>query len=99
MAIIKKSEFKQMNETQLTNKLAELQKEMMKLRSQVATHTTLENPGRVYTVRKTIARIHTRLNEKKKAPEAKEQKQKTEKKEEKSQSSKTTKKEVVKKNQ
>ena len=65
MALIKKSEFNQMNGQQLTEKLSELQKELMKLRAQIATHTTLENPGRVKSVRKMIARIYTKLNQKK----------------------------------
>jgi large subunit ribosomal protein L29 len=67
MAIIKKSEFNQMNEQQLTEKVSELQKELMKLRAQISTHTTLENPGRVKSVRKMIARIYTKLNQKKSA--------------------------------
>jgi len=72
MAIIKKSEFKQMNEAQLKNKLEELKKEMVKIRAQISMHTALENPGRVKAVRKTIARIHTSLKMKRTAqPEKK----------------------------
>lgn len=61
MAIIKKSELKQMKEPQLKEKLIELKKEMMKINSQRAVGTVPENPGRVKEVRKTIARILTKL--------------------------------------
>ena len=40
-------------------KLQELDKELMKLRSQVASGTVPRNPGRIKTIKKTIARIHT----------------------------------------
>ena len=43
----------------LENRLAELSKELMKLRSQVASGTVPKNPGRIRVVKKTIARIHT----------------------------------------
>ncbi len=72
-----------MNETQLKSKLTELQTEMIKLRAQISTHTTLENPGRVKAVRKTIARIYTRLTEKKKEDKKETEKPKEVKKEEK----------------
>ena len=62
MAVIKKSEFKQMDEKQLKDKLADLKKEMMKLNAQRSTGTTLENPGRIRAVKKTIARIYTALS-------------------------------------
>lgn len=69
MSIIKKSEFKQMNEAQLGSRLDELHKELLKLNTQLSTHTTPENPGRVRLVKKTIARIlmlrHARKLEKK----------------------------------
>ena len=63
MSLIKKNEFKQMNEQQLQGKLIELEKELMKLNGQRAMHTAIENPGRVKLIRKTRARIYTRLNE------------------------------------
>lgn len=63
MAIIRKNELRQMKETQLKEKLVELNKELMKARAQIATHTTPENPGRIKEIRKTIARIHTILNQ------------------------------------
>lgn len=51
-----------MNERQLNGKLVELEKELLKLNGQRAMHTTLENPGKVKLIRKTKARILTRLN-------------------------------------
>lgn len=40
-------------------KLQELDRELMKLRSQVASGTVPRNPGRIKIIKKTIARIHT----------------------------------------
>ncbi|MDP1694157.1 MAG: 50S ribosomal protein L29, partial [Candidatus Woesearchaeota archaeon] len=62
MSLIKKNELKQMNEQQLNGKLVELEKELLKLNGQRAMHTTLENPGKVKLIRKTKARILTRLS-------------------------------------
>jgi large subunit ribosomal protein L29 len=81
MAILTKNDFKQMNETQLNEKLLDLRKELMKINTQISTGTTPENPGRVREVRKTIARVLTVLNLKKSKPEVKVEK-KEEKKEE-----------------
>ena len=75
MAIISKNDFKQLNETQLGEKLSDLKKELMKIKTQISTGTVPENPGRVSEVKKTIARIITVLSLK--------NKQKLEKKEEK----------------
>ncbi len=65
MAIISKSDFKQMNETQLNEKLSDLKKELMKINTQISTGTVPENPGRVSEVKKTISRIITALSMKK----------------------------------
>ncbi|MDP4012764.1 MAG: 50S ribosomal protein L29 [Candidatus Nanoarchaeia archaeon] len=64
MAIIKKSEFENMNEQTLQEKLIDLKKELMKFNSQRYSGTPPENPGRVREVRKTIARIYTKLSQK-----------------------------------
>lgn len=66
MPILTKSDIKQMNEAQLNEKLADLKKELMKINTQISTGTTPENPGKVRAVKKTIARIITSLNFKKK---------------------------------
>ena len=47
------------------NKIIELKKDLMKLNAQVATGTTPENPGRIRSIKKTLAKINTLLNEKK----------------------------------
>ncbi len=80
-----------MNEQQLNGKLIELEKELLKLNGQRAMHTTLENPGKVKLIRKTKARIFTRLNEMKLQAVNKkpiEKQKETKKQEAKSQSSK-----------
>jgi large subunit ribosomal protein L29 len=59
MALIKKQELKQMSEAQLSSKIVELKKEMVKLNAQRATGTTLENPGKVKQIKKMIAKLHT----------------------------------------
>ena len=65
MAIIKKSELKNLTEKQAEEKKRELQKELMKLRAQISTGTAPENPGRVKAIRKTIVRLIQKENEKK----------------------------------
>lgn len=52
-------ELGKLKEDALGNRLSELNKELMKLRSQVASGTVPKNPGRIRVIRKTIARIHT----------------------------------------
>ncbi len=59
MAIIKKNELKVMDLKQRKERLKTLRNELIKLRSQVATRTRPENPGKIKAIRKTIARIHT----------------------------------------
>jgi len=46
------------------NKLIELKKELMQAQSQVATGTSLKNPGKIKSIKKTIARIYTLVNQK-----------------------------------
>ena len=62
MAIIKKSEFKQMTEPNIKERLNELKKELMKYNAQISTGKVTENPGRVRLIKKTIARLNTLLN-------------------------------------
>jgi large subunit ribosomal protein L29 len=64
MAIIRKSEIKQMNRTALQEKLLDLKKELIKLNAQIAIGTLPENPGRVREVKRTIAKIKTFLKQK-----------------------------------
>ena len=63
MALIRKKELQQMKEPDLKAKLIELKKELVKLNAKVAVGTIPESPGKLKLVKKTIARINTRLNE------------------------------------
>lgn len=81
MAIIKKNEFAQMNEKTLNDKLLEMKKELMKYNSQRSSGTPPENPGRVSEVKRTIARIYTKLSQKKEAPKVEPKKETKVKKE------------------
>jgi len=62
---MKKRELKAMSETDLKKNMKELQKELMKLRAQVARGTPPENPGKIRAIRRNIARILTFLHMKK----------------------------------
>ena len=65
MAIIRKNELKQMNESQINERLIALKKELMRYNAQIAVGTTPENPGRVRELKKTIARLLTILHQNK----------------------------------
>lgn len=71
MAIIKKSEFKNLNETQLNERLIHLRKELVKLNAQRAIGTTLESPGKIKAIKRMIAKINTILNQGIKSKEVK----------------------------
>ena len=68
MSLIKKNELKQLNEPQINQKLFDLKKELLKLNSQRAMGTTLENPGKIKLVKKTVAKLYTRLTQIKNKP-------------------------------
>ena len=61
---MKAAELREMSNAELTKKLAELKEELFNLRFQHAINQ-LDNPGRIETVKKDIARIKTvmRANE------------------------------------
>lgn len=63
MSLIKKNELKQLNEVQINQKLFDLKKELLKLNSQRAMGTSMENPGKIGLVKKTVAKLYTRLTE------------------------------------
>lgn len=65
MAIIKKTELKQMNEKSLKDKMNELKKELIKINSQRAVGTIPEKSGRIKEMRRTIAKIYFQLSLKK----------------------------------
>ena len=56
---MKVKELRLMNEPDLENKMAELQKELMKINTQVATRTVAKNPTKAREIKKTIAKILT----------------------------------------
>ena len=62
---MKIKELRKMDKNTMGNKIIELKKDLMKLNAQVATGTTPENPGRIRSIKKTLAKINTLLNEKK----------------------------------
>ena len=59
-----KIELKQMNKDQLSVKLTELKKDLMKLNTQRSTKTVPENPGNIKRIRRNIARILTFMKNK-----------------------------------
>lgn len=73
MAQLKKSELKNMNETQIKQKLTDLKKELIKMNAQKSAGTTPENPGLVKAVKRNIARINTILNQKQTGQKPKEE--------------------------
>lgn len=67
MAKIRKNELKNLSKQDAEGKLFELKKELMKLKAQVSRGTPPENPGRIRSIKRTIARILTFQNQKTKA--------------------------------
>ncbi|MDO5707157.1 MAG: 50S ribosomal protein L29 [Andreesenia angusta] len=59
---MKAKEVRQMNSEELTDKLSELKAELFNLRFQLATGQ-LDNPIRIRTVRRDIARVNTIIRE------------------------------------
>ena len=72
MALIKKNELRKMTEAQLSEKMVELRKELMKILTQKSSGASLENPGKVKAIKKTIAKIIMLTSQKKKANQPKE---------------------------
>lgn len=61
----KMKESKKAKETKnIEDQLLELEKELIKLNTQVATGTTLKSPGQVSKIKKSIARLQTKINQK-----------------------------------
>ena len=59
MAILRAKEIRKTGKKDIESKVSELKKELMKLKSQKASGTMPENPGRIKEIRRTIARILT----------------------------------------
>jgi large subunit ribosomal protein L29 len=60
---MKNKDLKSKKEEELRSLLSDSKKELIKLNTQVATGTTLKNPGQVKKTKKTIARILTLLKQ------------------------------------
>ncbi|WEL19883.1 50S ribosomal protein L29 [Candidatus Nanohalococcus occultus] len=63
MAILRADDMRDMEDSELHEKMNDLQKELVEERGQIAVGGFAENPGRISEMRKTIARIQTVLNE------------------------------------
>ncbi len=63
MAILKPEEIRDMSIEEMAAEVAELRSELARERSVAATGGSLDNPGRVKELRRTIARILTIMNE------------------------------------
>ena len=63
MSVLKTREIREKDEKELKQQLNDLQKELVEERGQIEVGGFAENPGRISQMRKTIARIHTVLNE------------------------------------
>lgn len=59
MAILRINEIRKMSPEERAKKLSELYAELLKLKAMVASGGSIENPGRIKALRKTIARILT----------------------------------------
>ncbi|HEX59692.1 MAG TPA: 50S ribosomal protein L29 [Methanomicrobia archaeon] len=67
MAILKMDEIRKMSDAELREELRELSMELLRERTKIAAGGALENPGRVREIRRTIARIKTVLEERRRA--------------------------------
>ncbi len=67
---MKYKDIKSLDNNQLTEKLIEVKKELIKSNAQVATGTTPKNPGQIKQMKKTIAKIMTAINDKKRDKKA-----------------------------
>jgi len=59
MAILRKSEIKEMGPEELEDKMSQLKADLMKIRGVLASGGIPENVGRAREIKKTIARIKT----------------------------------------
>jgi large subunit ribosomal protein L29 len=59
MAILRSKEIQDLSIEEMNEKLAELQAELLRQKSMIASGGAPENPGRIKEIRRTIARILT----------------------------------------
>ena len=57
--MVKKKELKQLNKEALNSKIEELKKDLMKINAQRSSGSSIEKPGRIKHIKRTIARIMT----------------------------------------
>lgn len=67
MPILRMQEIREMSEEELAGRLEELRTELSKLKTMIRAGGSVENPGRIREIRKTIARILTVKREELKA--------------------------------
>jgi large subunit ribosomal protein L29 len=77
--MVKKKDLRNMGNAELKTQLKELEMELMKSNSQVASGSAPKNPGKIRQTKKTIARILTILKEKGTNEKAEEKKPEPEK--------------------
>jgi large subunit ribosomal protein L29 len=65
MPIIRIDELRQMTPEKRTEKLEELKTELSKMRTLINAGGSIENPGRVKSLRRAIAKIETIINQEK----------------------------------
>jgi large subunit ribosomal protein L29 len=65
MPIIRIDELREMSPEQREQRLVEFKTELSKLRTLIKAGGSVENPGRIKTLKKAIARIETIINEEK----------------------------------
>ncbi|MFZ3078033.1 MAG: 50S ribosomal protein L29 [Candidatus Aenigmatarchaeota archaeon] len=66
MAVMKKKQIREMEANERDKKIGELRLELMKEKGHVAVSGAVSNPGKIREVRKTIAKLLTQKNAKKK---------------------------------
>lgn len=69
MPILRKRELKEMLPEERSKKLTELRAELIRLRTTVASGGSVENPGRIRELKRTIARILTLESQQRKVEE------------------------------
>ncbi|MBI5391723.1 50S ribosomal protein L29 [Candidatus Woesearchaeota archaeon] len=62
MALVRRSELKNLSQIELEKRLGELRKDLMKLQAQVASGTRPENPGKIRALKRGVARIITTMH-------------------------------------
>ena len=66
MAVLKKKQIREMEASERDRKIGELRLELMKEKGHIAVSGAVSNPGKIRETRKTIARLLTQKNMKKK---------------------------------